>query len=76
MTDDKRELGVLIVMRDKTYFVPGDPQEILGSMEKALTDEGFIGPDNMVQPSDIFRMGDEEIRELLNNSVTIVRGRK
>ena len=76
MSDDKRELGVLIVMRDKTYFVRGDPQQLMSKLEKTLTDEGFIGTGNLVQPADIFRMGDEDIREMLNYSVTIARGRK
>ena len=73
---DEREPGVLIVFQEKTYFIPGDDKEILKRLQKALEKEDLIGPRFQVKPKDMFRFGDEEIRNLLNYRVTIVRGRK
>ncbi len=75
-TRDEREPGVLIVMQDKTYFIPGDDKDIMKRMQAALEKESLIGTQYLVKPEDMFRFGDEEIRNLLNCGVTIVRGRK
>jgi hypothetical protein len=75
-TRDEREPGVLIILQDKTYFIPGNDKEILERLQKALEKESLIGDQHLVKPEDMFRFGDEEIRDLLNSGVTIVRGRK
>lgn len=75
-TRDEREPGVLIILQEKTYFIPGDDKEILARLQKALEKESLIGGQYLVKPEDMFRFGDEEIRDLLCSGVTIVRGRK
>ncbi len=76
MNDDERQPGLLIALREETYFVPGDQQELLDRIEGVLREHGFIVPKNLIAPDDLFRFRQKEIRDLLCGAVTIVFGRK
>jgi hypothetical protein len=76
MDGDVGELGVFVVLRAKTYFIPGDQEKTLTKIEAVLQDHGVAVPEYEISPDEIINLGGDDIRSLVSTAVTIVKGRK